>query len=188
MERPTVSVTEHMGAPAQRVWELVSDIGLLPRFSEELQSVEWVDGDSPATGARFAGTNVHPLMGEWTTQSYVTRYEPPRVFAWAVGDPETPAATWQFDVFDDDGGTTVRYTACIGEGRSGVSMMLAREPDRRDEILASRLNQFERGMVATLRGIKELAESLPLASATSPVAPLASIPLPDADDEPPPAR
>lgn len=180
MERPTVSVTEHIAASAQRVWELASDIGLMPRFSEELQSVEWIDGDSPVAGARFAGTNVHPLMGEWTTQSHIIRCEPPRVFAWAVGNPETPAATWQFDILDSDGGTELRYTACIGEGRSGVSMMVSREQGRRDEIVTYRLNQFERGMAATVLGIKRLAER-----ATPPVAPIHRF---GVDGGPPPAR
>ena len=156
---PSVSVNARISAPTLQVWTLVSNIQLLPRFSDELQSVQWIDGSSARVGARFAGTNTHPLMGTWTTQSQIVECDPPRVLAWAVGNPEEPAATWRFDVLGLHGGTELRYTACIGPGRSGVSMMVAREPQRRDDIVAYRLRQFERGMTATLAGIKALAES-----------------------------
>ena len=159
MDRPTVSVSAAISAPAEQVWELVSDIGLMPRFSDELRSVEWVDGDAPRLGARFCGTNSHPLMGQWTTQSLVVECDPPRVFAWAVGDPNEPAATWRFEVLTVGDGTELRYTAEIGPGRSGVSMLIDREPHRRDAIVANRLRQFEHAMVATVAGIKALAES-----------------------------
>ncbi len=57
-DKPTVQVRIWVGAPPARVWELVSDIGLMPAMSSELQSVEWLDGaDGPAVGARFAA---HP--------------------------------------------------------------------------------------------------------------------------------
>ncbi|MCP9270904.1 SRPBCC family protein [Mycolicibacterium arenosum] len=159
MAEPSVSVSARIAAPAVQLWELVSNIELLPRFSDELQSVQWIDGDSVRVGARFAGTNTHPLMGTWTTQSHIVECEPPRVLAWAVGNPEEPAATWRFELVADGAETDVRYTACIGPGRSGVSMLVAREPHRRDDIVANRLSQFERGMTATLAGIKELAEA-----------------------------
>lgn len=157
---PGVSVSARIAAPVLQVWELVSTIELLPRFSDELQSVQWIDGDTARVGARFAGTNAHPLMGTWTTQSQIVECDPPRVLAWAVGDPGKPAATWRFELIADGAETDVRYTACIGPGRSGVSMLVAREPHRREDIVANRLSQFERGMTATLAGFKALAESV----------------------------
>lgn len=159
MDLPTVTVRARISAPAQQVWELVSDIGLMPEFSDELQSVEWIDVCSPRVGARFAGTNTHPLMGTWTTESQIVECQPPHVFAWAVGDSDRPAATWRFDVVDADGGTELVFTACIGPGRSGVSMLVDREPHRRGDIVSSRLVQFRQNMEATVTAIKALAES-----------------------------
>ena len=156
---PSVSVSARISAPTPQVWTLVSNIELLPRFSDELQSLSGSTAAQLVVGARFAGTSSHPLMGTWTTQSEIVECDPPRVLAWAVGNPEEPAATWRFDVLDADGETETRYTACIGPGRSGVSMLVAREPQRRDDIVSNRLRQFERGMTATLAGIKALAES-----------------------------
>ncbi len=159
MDRPTVSVSTDVAAPPQRVWPFVTDIALMPRFSDELQSVAWADGGPPRLGALFTGTNTHPAIGTWTTQSCVVDCDPPRVFAWAVGDPSAPAATWRFDLSETGDGTLLLYTVVIGPGRSGVSVMIEREPQRRTEIVAHRLGVFQQGMTATLAGIKALAES-----------------------------
>lgn len=154
-----MSVSTLIAAPPERVWELVSDISVMPRFSDELQSVAWLDDDAPRLGARFTGANAHPLIGTWQTQSCVVEFDPPRVFAWSVGDPEAPAATWRFDLHGAHPGTRLDYTASIGQGRSGVTMLIEREPQRRAQIVARRLRQFQDGMAATLAGIKGLAES-----------------------------
>ncbi|MGH2758276.1 MAG: SRPBCC family protein, partial [Actinomycetota bacterium] len=86
---PSAEVEIYIDAPPARVWDLVSDIELPARFSEELQGAQWLD-ETPAVGARFQGRNRHPAVGEWETTSYVVAYEPERTFAWAVGDPDRP--------------------------------------------------------------------------------------------------
>lgn len=159
MDLPTASVSTDVAAPPQRVWQFVTDIALMPRFSDELQAVEWTDGAAPRLGARFLGTNTHPAFGTWTTRSCVVECESPRVFAWAVGDPAAPAATWRFDLSETADGTRLRYTVHIGPGRSGVSVLIERDPQRRSEILTHRLGVFRQGMTAALAGIKALAES-----------------------------
>ena len=135
MDWPTVTVTRHIAVFPDRVWQLVSDIGLMPTFSDELQSVEWLDGGSPREGAQFIGTNAHPAIGTWTTRSVIVECAAPRVFAWAVGDPENPSATWRFNLRDSPGGTDLWYTACIGPGPSGVTMLAERDPQKRDHIV-----------------------------------------------------
>ena len=90
--------------------------------------------------------------------STVTEFEPPRVFAWAVGDPQNPAATWRFDIEPGPAGSVVRYTAQIGPGPSGVTMLIEREPGRAAEIVARRLADLTAAMSATLAGIGAIAE------------------------------
>lgn len=160
MTEPGVEVHAVVAAPVNRVWDLVSDITLMPGFSTELQSVEWADGfDGPGLGAEFLGCNRHPAIGDWTTRSRVVEFDPPRVFAWAVGDPAAPAALWRFELAPATDGTRLRYTARIGPGKSGVTMLIDREPDRAEEIVSRRLRQFLAGMEATVAGIKKLAET-----------------------------
>ena len=43
-DNPTVQVRTWIDASPRRVWELVSDVQLMPTMSEELQSIEWLDG------------------------------------------------------------------------------------------------------------------------------------------------
>ena len=50
------SVTVHMAAPADRVWDLVSDVTRVGEFSPETFEAEWLGGASgPAIRARFRG-------------------------------------------------------------------------------------------------------------------------------------
>ncbi|MET7852723.1 SRPBCC family protein [Streptomyces avermitilis] len=156
---PTVEVPVWIDAPPQRVWELVSDIALMPRTSPELHSVEWLDGRrGPALGARFVGRSRHEALGEWATTSHVVRYEPPRVFAWAVEDPELPSSLWRFELEERDGGTLLREWMQLGPGRSGLSYAIDRMPDKEQKIVFVRMREFETNMGATLDVIKKLAE------------------------------
>jgi uncharacterized protein YndB with AHSA1/START domain len=158
-DKPTVEVTTLIAAPPGRVWELVSDIELMPRTSPELQSVQWLDGRSgPGLGARFVGRNKHEAFGEWSTTSHVVEYEPPRVFAWAVGDPEHPSAIWRFSLEPQAGGTLLRQWVQLGPGRSGLSYAIDRMPDKEQKIVFVRLREFEANMGRTLAAIKTLAE------------------------------
>lgn len=158
MSLPEVSVSLDIPAPPQRVWEVVTDISVLPRFSEELQSIEWAEGFSQAgLGAQFLGTNRNEAIGEWTVRCHIIEFEPRRIFGWAVHDVDNPAASWRFELTPMPEGTRLSYTARIGPGRSGVTWLISREPDRADEIIANRLEVFRSGMTATLAGIRDLA-------------------------------
>ncbi|MEU0723901.1 SRPBCC family protein [Streptomyces sp. NPDC006140] len=158
-DKPTVEVPIWIAAPPERVWELVSDIGLMPSLSAELQSVDWLDGAScPAVGARFVGKSRHEALGEWATTSHVIEYEPLRVFAWAVEDPGHPTAVWRFTLEPQDGGTLLREWMQMGPARSGLSFAIDRMPEKEQKIVFVRMREFERNISATLEAIRELAE------------------------------
>ncbi|MEU0463024.1 SRPBCC family protein [Amycolatopsis sp. NPDC006131] len=159
-DTPTVEVRTWVDAPPERVWALVSDIGLMPGMSDELQSVEWVDGATgPAVGARFVGRSKHEALGEWATTSEIVEFEPGRVFAWAVGDPAEPSATWRFRVEPRDGGTELSQWMRLGPGRSGLSLAIDRMPEKEQKIVFVRMREFERNMTATLECLKKRAEA-----------------------------
>lgn len=164
-DKPTVEVPIWIATPPERVWELVADIELMPRMSSELQSVEWLDGRTgPALGARFVGRSKHEALGEWATTSHVVQYAPPRVFAWAVEDPEHPAAIWRFTCEPQDGGTLLRQWMQLGPGRSGLSLAIDRMPEKEQKIVFVRMREFETSIAATLEEIKKLAEDTGKAS------------------------
>ncbi|MGA9508387.1 MAG: SRPBCC family protein [Candidatus Sulfotelmatobacter sp.] len=158
-DNPTVQVQTWIGASPRRVWDLVSDIELMPTMSQELQSVEWLDGASePAVGTKFIGRSKHESLGEWATTSHVIECEPERVFAWAVEDPANPTAIWRFRLEPENGGTELSEWMQMGPARSGLSIAIDRMPEKEQKIVFVRMREFEQNMAATLAHIKKLAE------------------------------
>ena len=159
---PSVLVEAHVDAPPSRVWELVSDIALPARFSEEFQGAEWLDGATgPTAGARFRGTNRHPAIGEWETTSVVVACDAERAYGWAVGDPDRPSASWRFDLEPDGTGTGLRYSCVLGPGPSGLSYAIEQRPDKEERIIERRCEEHRANMQRVLDGIKALAEAGP---------------------------
>ena len=159
-DKPTVEVRIWVDAPPARVWELVSDIGLMPSMSSELQSVAWLDGaNGPTAGARFTGRSKHEALGEWETTSSIVEFEPERVFGWAVEDPANPSALWRFRLEPKDGGTELSEWMQLGPARSGLSFAIDRMPDKEQKIVFVRMREFERSITVTLEQLKALAEA-----------------------------
>ncbi|HEX5740803.1 MAG TPA: SRPBCC family protein, partial [Pilimelia sp.] len=105
-----------VAASPPRVWELVSDIALPTRFSDEVRAVRWADGAAgPAKGARFVAENHHPAIGAWRSVCEVVTCDPLREFAWAVlryegaafaGESpavEEPITVWHFRITPAEG-------------------------------------------------------------------------------------
>ena len=159
-DKPTVEVRTWIDASPRRVWELVSDIELMPTMSQELQSVEWLGGATePAVGARFVGRSKHDSLGEWATTSEVIECEPERVLAWAVEDASNPTAIWRFRLEPKDGGTELSQWMQMGPARSGLSFAIDRMPEKEQKIVFVRMREFERNITVTLAHIKKLAEA-----------------------------
>ncbi|WP_371583279.1 SRPBCC family protein [Streptomyces sp. NBC_01314] len=166
-DKPSVEVHTWIAAPPARVWALVADIELMPRWSSELESVEWLDGRSgPAPGARFIGRSKHASFGEWATTSHIVEYEPSKTLAWAVEDPQHPSALWRFTLAPRDGGTLLTQWMQMGPGRSGLSFAIDRMPEKEQKIVFVRMREFEANMAVTLEEIKKLAESAESAGAS----------------------
>ena len=160
---PTVSVSTQVAASPSVLWPLISDIEVPVQFSDELQRAVWLaPADGPALGALFEGTNRHPAIGEWTVTCCVSVYEPERAFGWDPGGPEAPLATWRFTLDPDGATTTLRFEAQMGLGPSNLTPVIAAMPEREEEIVAGRLDQWRSNMAATVEGIKALAESEPI--------------------------
>ncbi|MCU1401304.1 MAG: Polyketide cyclase / dehydrase and lipid transport [Acidimicrobiales bacterium] len=92
------AVTVHMNATPEAVWDLVSDVTKIGRFSPETFEAEWLEGATgPAVGARFRGhvkrNGIGPVY--WTSSS-VTTCEPGREFAFGVGKPGKPLSIWGY--------------------------------------------------------------------------------------------
>jgi uncharacterized protein YndB with AHSA1/START domain len=105
------SVTVHMAAPADRVWDLVTDVTRIGEFSPETFEAEWLgEATGPAVGARFRGHVRRNGRGPvyWTVCT-VTACDPGRQFGFAVGGPGGRVLnTWGYQLAPGgDGGTDV---------------------------------------------------------------------------------
>ena len=104
------SVTVHMAASADRVWDLVSDITRIGEFSPETFEAEWLGGASgPETGARFRGHVRRNGRGPvyWTVCT-VLACDPGREFAFTVAGPRgVTLNTWRYRLEPSTGGTDV---------------------------------------------------------------------------------
>ncbi len=157
---PSAEAVIYIAAPPQRVWAFVSDIGVPARFSDELSAVEWAGGATgPCVGARFTGRNRHPAIGSWETTSVVAECESGRCFAWNVETSEGISASWRFELEADGEGTRLRQCGRMGPAPSGLTIAISAMPDKEERIIARRLMEWQRNIVANLEGIKALAES-----------------------------
>lgn len=157
-DRPACEVTATVDAPPEAVWGLVSDVTRVGEWGAECVRAHWIDGASePAVGARFLGRQVRGDR-EWETTSVVIDADAGRSFAWVVGDPDNPSATWRYRLTPAGAGTHVTYRAELGPGPSGLTAVIARTPDSEEQIIAGRLAEHRRNMTATLAAVKARAE------------------------------
>lgn len=96
------SVTVHMNASPDKVWDLVSDVTKIGRYSPETFEGEWIEGSTgPAVGARFRGHVKRNGRGPtYWTKCTVTACEPGREFAFGVhtGNGPNPVNTWSYKI------------------------------------------------------------------------------------------
>ena len=151
-----VVVTTAISAPAERVWDLVSDVNLPSRFSAELVRAEW-EGD-PGVGSTIRG--YMNLNGrEWDTESVVIDWRPNEGFMWSVYGPDNPIAEWGFRITPLGDGVLLVMHARLGTARSGLTVAIEANPDQRNEIIAHRMATWRANMTATVEGVKAIAEA-----------------------------
>lgn len=93
--------------------------------------------------ASWAATSIRGL-GSWETTSWVTRYEPGRMFEWAVSDPDNPSATWWYSLDEVNDRVRLIHGGRMGPAPSGLSIAIARMPDKEQRIVARRLEEWKR--------------------------------------------
>jgi Polyketide cyclase / dehydrase and lipid transport len=104
------SVTVHMQAPADRIFELVSDVTRIGEFSPETFEAEWLDGATgPAVGGRFKGHVKRNGRGPvYWTNCEIIACDPGKEFTFAVSGPGGRVAnTWSYTFVPKEDGTDV---------------------------------------------------------------------------------
>ena len=147
--------TETVLAPAQQVYELVSDLPRMGEWSPENTGGRWLRGATgPAAGAKFRGTN-RAGWRFWSTTVTVTAAEPGRRFAFEVDAAGIPISTWEYEFAESGSDGGCRVTERWKDRRPGwmravsVPMMGVRD----------RAAHNRRNMQETLRRVKAAAEA-----------------------------
>ena len=111
------SVTVHMKAPAESIWDLVSDVTRIGSYSPETFEAEWLDGATgPAMGARFRGHVKRNGRGPtYWTKCTVVASEPGREFAFGVGGSAKALNVWRYRLEPAGDGTDVTESFELGD-------------------------------------------------------------------------
>ena len=145
-----MSVT--INAPAEKVYDLITDVTQMGRWSPECTGGKWADGATgPAVGARFKGSNRHGLM-RWTTHCEVTKADPGKTFEWEVKESGT---RWGYRFEPDTGGTKVtEYREQTADTPFYIKLV------QRSGLIGRNRDEFlVDGMRQTLQRVKEAAEA-----------------------------
>ncbi|WP_327089034.1 SRPBCC family protein [Nonomuraea sp. NBC_01738] len=154
MSEPSASARIEIAAPAERVYELITDLANLGSWNAECRTARWIGEVKQAKrGARFVGSNRNGSR-RWSTQCTVTAAEPGSAFAYHVRAAGVlDVAIWRFDLTPTETGCLVEQKTWDTRGAfmrffGGVATAV---PDRVSHNTAN--------MIATLEGLKRVAEA-----------------------------
>lgn len=154
------SVTELMrsestvvAVPADRLYELVSDVTRVGEWSPVCRACWWDDGDAPRVGAWFTGRNETPER-TWETRSQVVAADPGREFAWEVNNGWV---RWGYSLAPEGDGTRLTESwEFLPKGIAGFHERFGADADAEIE---KRSEAARTGIPATLAAIKKIAEN-----------------------------
>ena len=145
-------------ARPRQVWEVISDINMPAKFSDEFAGAEWLSDDEIAAGAIFRGRSATSDGGEWETNCIVTEWVERETFEWRTTDPENPGAIWRFDLAEQGTGSRLRFSMVIGKENNSTAPRAMADPSLENP------NSFERRLIhkanmqRVLEGVKALVD------------------------------
>jgi uncharacterized protein YndB with AHSA1/START domain len=150
----TVSVTQEIHAPVDRVWAMVSDLSRMGEWSPENDGCTWGRGvDGPRPGATFTGSNSNGKK-RWTTAGTVIDVEPGRLFTFRIKAVGFKVAEWRYRFEATATGCCVTETWIDQRGR------LAKALGTPVSGVADRAAHNRASMETTLERLKAAAEAL----------------------------
>ena len=148
-------MTREIDAPAQQVWEMISDVTRMGDWSPENTGGRWLRGATgPEPGARFRGSNRNGKK-KWKTLATIVDAQPGRLLSFRVKAAGLKIAEWRYEFEPTAGGCRVTET-WIDE-RGVVAKALAKPVGG----VGDRVAHNRIGMEQTLERLKTAAESAP---------------------------
>ncbi|MEG3586152.1 MAG: SRPBCC family protein [Actinomycetota bacterium] len=105
-----VTATREIAASPNEVWDLITDLPNMGRWSPENDGGKWIKGSSgPELGAKFSGENSWEGKS-WKAPVTITEFDAPRRFAFEMRVRPIGGADWSFDIEPTPGGCKVTQT------------------------------------------------------------------------------
>ncbi len=145
-------------ARPRQVWEVISDINMPAKFSDEFAGAEWLSDDEIAAGAIFRGRSATSDGREWETNCIVTEWVERETFEWRTTDPENPGAIWRFDLAEQGAGSRLRFSMVIGKENNSTAPRAMADPSLENQILFERRLIHKANMQSVLEGVKALVD------------------------------
>jgi uncharacterized protein YndB with AHSA1/START domain len=118
-----VTAKLEISAPAEKVWEMISDLTRMGEWSPENEGGEWMRGATgPSPGARFRGVNRYGGK-TWKSVATVVDAEPGRRFSFKISAMGIPVSEWSYDFEPTESGCVV--TESWSDRRPGVFKPIA---------------------------------------------------------------
>jgi uncharacterized protein YndB with AHSA1/START domain len=139
-------------APADKVWELLTDFSRMPDWSPELMKMVPLKRGGLRVNQWYLGINRRKAM-VWPSRSVVAVLEPGRSLAW---DTKTSGARWVWELSPDGDRTRVVHRRPVPKALTMVSsvfapLFLGGSAEHADEL--------EAGMAQTVSRLKAAAEA-----------------------------
>ena len=145
-------------ARPRQVWEVISDINMPAKFSDEFAGADWLSDDEIAAGAIFCGRSATSDGREWETNCIVTEWVERETFEWRTTDPENPGAIWRFDLAEQGTGSRLRFSMVIGKENNSTAPRAMADPSLENQILFERRLIHKANMQRVLEGVKALVD------------------------------
>ena len=145
-------------ARPRQVWEVISDINMPAKFSDEFAGADWLSDDEIAAGAIFCGRSATSDGREWETNCIVTEWVERETFEWRTTDPENPGAIWRFDLAEQGAGSRLRFSMIIGTENNSTAPRAMADPSLENQILFERRLIHKANMQRVLEGVKALVD------------------------------
>ncbi|MFE6488615.1 SRPBCC family protein [Streptomyces sp. NPDC057757] len=142
-------------AAPTRVYDLVSDVSTISRWSPDADDVTFDRGAGPRAGAWFGGRNRRDGR-QWTTRSQVVRADPGDAFTFVVGGAEDGIVRWSWTFHPEGRGTVVEQSWQLLR----LDPVLGTTRGELDALRAYMTNSVETTLISLARWIAEDAGQL----------------------------
>jgi uncharacterized membrane protein len=142
-------------APAQRIYELVTDLPRMGDWSPECRQVEWLAGSNgPAEGATFIGHNKGGPGGlmKWSRRGRVLTADPGREFSFVTEEGGRESTQWRYRLEPVEGGTRVTESYTVRWIPTWARIV---------DVPTNRARELRQAMRDTLERLKSAAEATP---------------------------